>query len=190
MAIRVIPWPTALAVVLAACGPEPTADTTTASASSDGSDASSSGGGNLPATCDAATSPFVTGGCLDDLRTTCNALATASDCEAAAAFAFDGYVVACTWTEVARFADVTSCTVAEVTARCEAAMPTECGSTCDGEGLIGDVTAIGSSAELVRVCGGPLGPWSEVGAEQDDVMGCGTDAQGLCACLDAACAAY
>lgn len=137
----------------------------------------------MPADCSTDASPFVQGECLQALREACNARASAEECGAAepVTFADGGFEVVCGWAEVASFASADACDLRGTSERCEASLG------C-GDGPDGDVKAFPAAVELVRLCGGPLGPWSEVGAPGGETEACDPNAASpqhpLCGCAD------
>jgi hypothetical protein len=148
-----------------------------------------------PGACALDESPFVQSECLDALRLACNAHAEESACAGAQPLSFDtgGYSIECGWAKVVAFVDEAACTVETVSGRCEARIDTECGDFCGGDDMLSDVAAIPSQGEIVQLCGGPLGPWSAVGAANDDLSTCADNvtppSDALCECAEAACTA-
>ena len=167
----------------AACGPAASdggAESTTTVAESGDTSVDDA----LPAGCAAQISPFLESDCLVGLASACQAHALEPECAAAPPFSFDGYSVRCRWIEVVTIADVTSCTVESVASRCEASLDQECPYEC---------SAIPSDGEILRLCGGPLGPWSAVGSGDTDHVGaCAPNvsppAPALCDCAPVECA--
>ncbi len=142
------------------------------------------GVGGFPSACDPTMSPFLSADCLTDLRSACNAHVDESACAGQAAFEFDGYTVRCGWANVLTFADATSCTIASEVGRCEAVLDSL-------DGLDAPCTAFPSELEIVVLGDGPLGPWSAVDSEADDVGTCAPNisppAPALCDCAPASC---
>lgn len=190
-------------LILEACGgsdstmQEDTDENTSGGEATGSTATSGASGGNtwLPDTCSADQSPFLQESCLDSLRMSCNTHAEENECMATPVLFFDegGYGIRCLWARVVKFSDASSCTVESVTGRCEASVNGECEDFCSGDFLLSDMSAISSQSELIQVCGGPLGTWSAVGAEQGYISTCGPNIQPppppLCDCGDAACGA-
>lgn len=158
-----------------------------------GSTESDSAPSELPAGCEFEVSPFLSGECLQSLRDACNALQEANTCVAAMPFLFDGYTIRCEWAKLVEFGDPAACEVVNISGSCEATVPnTPCASCSDG-GLQTSVNALPDN-RIISVCGGPLGPWSQVGSTMRYLDPCrvsGAD-QGdnpLCVCADEACEA-
>lgn len=150
----------------------------------DSSSDADTGVGGFPSACDPTMSPFLSADCLSALRDACRAHADESGCAGQATFQFDGYGVRCAWANVLTFADATSCTIASEASRCEA--------TLVSLGSVGiPCTAFPSELEIVELVDGPLGPWSAVDSEPDDVGGCAPNtsppAPALCDCAPASC---
>lgn len=173
-------------VVVGACATEP--EHADDDGSSSGRDPGPSSGGadtgdGFPTACSPAESPFLSADCLAALRDACNAHIDQSACAGQAAFEFDGYSVSCGWANVTTFVDATSCTIASETGRCEAVIAQECLHPC---------TAITSELEILELCDGPLGPWSAVDDDTDDVGACAPNtsppAPALCDCAPPSCA--
>jgi hypothetical protein len=158
-----------------------------AAGDADGSDGEASTGADstLPAGCSFAESPFLSADCLTGLRDTCRAHVDQSACAAQPTFAFDGYDVGCGWANVLTFVDATSCAVASEVGRCEATLALS-------DGLEPPCKAIPSALEILELVGGPLGPWSAVGAEGQSIGACAPNvdppAPALCECAPATCA--
>jgi hypothetical protein len=179
-------------VIVTACAEPPDAsddaDASSDDATSSSGDAPSSSGSvdtgdGFPAACSPAESPFLSADCLASLREACNAHVDEAACVAQPSFEFDGYSVRCGWANVLTIADATSCTLVSEVGRCEATLVSECLSPC---------TAITSALEIVELCDGPLGPWSAVDDDTDDVGGCAPNTQppapALCDCAPPTCA--
>jgi len=128
--------------------------------------------------------------CLAALRSACNSHLTENECSATDPVVFAAqYTVSCAWAEVVALADVPSCEVVSRHGRCEARLELDmCGDSCAGEIMYGDIHVMPAARELIRMCNGPLGAWSAVGSESDEIAEClpGTELA-ICACLDAVC---
>jgi hypothetical protein len=141
-------------------------------------------GVSFPASCSADASPFLQPECLGALREACLGIASESACAGAPQFQFDGYAIECRWVGVTSFVDVATCTVESESFRCEAGLPPG-----DGPQIL--CHAIQSELEIVEMLDGPIGPWSAVGSDDDDVRSCGEGLvppePPLCACAPAEC---
>jgi hypothetical protein len=178
-----VPW--AACVFIAACSGA--ADDASMEAGSD------SAGASLPDACSPDESPFLQPDCLDALRQACNEQDEENVCVATEPFDVSGYRIRCAWAKVVAFSDTSACTVDAVVGRCEASIETPCGDYCTENELLSNVSAIPSRQEIIRLCGGPIGPWSAVGADSDHTSMCADNvvppADPLCQCAEVACAA-
>lgn len=152
-----------------------------------------------PRACDPGVSPWQSSECLEGLSERCRIHDAQEDCLASGALTFGvGYTVACDWAKVVTFSDEASCTVASVHGRCDAilveGLSGACSDGCTGEALISSLSAFPSRGEIVDLCGGPLGGWSEIDGDADGEGGvCAANvsppAPALCDCAAVACAA-
>jgi hypothetical protein len=167
---------------------EPSDTSSGGSSTSADTGSDSTGGTDVwpPETCALAASPFLDADCLDALRVACNAHAAETQCTAAEPLSFDsgGYSIRCAWAEVITFTDAASCAGATISERCEAILE-------QFDGVSFECTAIPSALEIVVLSGGPLGPWSAVESDDDDVGPCAPNVQppapALCDCAPASC---
>lgn len=183
-----------------ACGSDsPTTDitdTTTGADATGEAESTTDGAAWPPDECPLDQSPFLRADCLGALQSACRELTDETACAAEPSLRFidDQYVIRCVWAKVVTFSDATACTVAAVMGRCEASVDTACSDACAGEPLISDLQAIPSELEIVKMCGGPIGPWAAVGSEPGAYVGaCAGNvtppAPPLCDCAAVACAA-
>lgn len=162
-------------------------------------------GGWPPAECNGLSSPFLDESCLGALRATCLAHTSEQSCLADGPArigglpedpTIGGYNIYCGWAPVVTFSTGGRCQVESVKWRCEARLDQllACRDPCiDPPELYYAWNAIPSDRELMKICGGPLGEWSAVGAEPGHVGTCmdnvAPPAPELCDCTTSACEA-
>jgi hypothetical protein len=155
----------------------------------------------IPEECVGLATAFTGQDCAEVLHQTCRSKTTEEECLGQGKALVGSYEMSCHWTQVVTFEDDDSCTVASVSYRCDAWMdPAQlllyCPDPCEAEGdLSSSWRTIQSERELLKICGGPFGPWA--GPEDDDwdgyigvcVDNVSPPAPALCDCTAAACAA-
>lgn len=167
----------------------------------DATDSNDTGAGHVPEACD-GTTPFESAACGAALRVLCNTHRTEAECTNQAAFIL-GSTYLCGWAKVVKFTDDSTCTVASVTARCEAGGITgdlPCLDPCDGlpQSIHKGLSVIASERELIQMpcapggyrLSGPVGEWTETTVDEYHVHSCGADLPPpppLCDCTPVAC---